>query len=450
MARRFVLGGLLALTLGGCGGGGGTGASVTTHTRATASGGPPVSAAVVPPTGTHAASLPPPPPPDIRRLQARLSAELRKAGPATGALVYDLTAHQRLFGLRADVRRPPASVEKLYTTVALLQRLGPGARLETAVLGAGHLGPQGIWHGDLYLRGGGDPTFGDGAFNRVWELGYGPTAAELAGQLAARGIRRVTGHVIGDESLFDTTRGGPATGMAPDIPDFGGQLSALTYDHGSTSGPLSPAAFAARQLARTLRSQRIRARASTLTRATPPDAVPLATVLSPPLTVLLRLMDVPSDDLFAEMLTKQLGVRFGSGGTIAAGAQVIGDVIASYGLHPTIVDGSGLSRDDSSSPSEVVALLKAVRQTAIGDELSASLAVVGVSGTVQGIARRTPAEGHCQAKTGTLTGVTNLAGYCDSRNHHRLAFAVFVDGPSNWQAFVLLSRTVATIAGFGK
>ena len=75
------------------------------------------------------------------------------------------------------------------------------------IVGTGHLGPDGVWHGNLYLQGGGDPTFGDGAFNKVWELGYGPTASQLANQLAARGIRRVTGSVIGDESMFDARAG---------------------------------------------------------------------------------------------------------------------------------------------------------------------------------------------------------------------------------------------------
>ncbi len=440
----------LALTLGGCGGSGPRDPAARSTTSSSSSARIRVTAAVGKPPATSTTAAAPPPSPAILRFQRRLAATLRRVGPASGALVYDLTANRVLFSVRAGDQRPPASVEKLYTTVALLQRLGPDARLQTGVFGTGHLGPDGIWHGDLYLKGGGDPTFGDGAFNRVWELGYGPTASDVAAQLAAHGIRRVTGRVIGDESLFDAARGGLSTGLAPDIPDFGGQLSALSYDHGSTLGALSPAAFAAHQLSLTLRARRIRALASRTTAVTPPDAVRLATVLSPPLSVLLRLMDVPSDDLFAEMLTKQLGVRFGSGGTIAAGAQVISDVIAGYGLHPTILDGSGLSRGDHSSPREVVALLRAVQPTGVGRLLGASLPVVGVSGTVQGLAVHTPAQGQCSAKTGTLTGVTNLAGYCHSRGHHLLAFAIFIDGPSNWQAFVVLSRALATMAGLGK
>jgi serine-type D-Ala-D-Ala carboxypeptidase/endopeptidase (penicillin-binding protein 4) len=363
-------------------------------------------------------------------------------------MVYDLGGATTLFALRDGVKRPPASVEKLYTTVAVLRKLGEAARLHTAVFGVGHLGPGGVWHGRLYLKGGGDPTFGDGSFNRIWEQGYGPTAAQLAGHLRARGIRRVTGPLIGDASLFSGRPGGPATAFAPDIPDFGGELSALTYDHGSTAGGLTPGAFAARQLARTLRSQQVRVHAARLVGITPRRARKLASVSSPPMWALLKLMDVPSDDLFAEMLTMQLGQRFGRGGTIGDGAGVIREVIDSYDVYPRIVDGSGLSRRDGSSPAEVVALLREIWHTPVGRMLTGSLPVVGVTGTVQTIATRTPAQGRCFAKTGTLNGVTNLAGYCAARGHRSLGFALFIDGPPNWYALTLLGRMVAAIASY--
>jgi D-alanyl-D-alanine carboxypeptidase/D-alanyl-D-alanine-endopeptidase (penicillin-binding protein 4) len=374
---------------------------------------------------------------------------MRLAGRATGGQVYDLGAQAELFALRDGVKRPPASVEKLYTTVALLRQLGPNARLKTTVLGTGHLGPGGVWHGDLYLRGGGDPTFGDSTFNRVWELGNGPTANQLVSQLEQKGIRRVTGPVIGDASMFDARRGGPATGYAADIPDYGGQLSALTYDHGATGPGLSPGAFAAKELTLVMHSAHLQASAAQRTARTPRRAHVLATVSSPPLSVLLSLMDVPSDDLFADLFAKQLGVRFAHDGSLTAGARVIRHVIHdSYDLNPSIVDGSGLSRKDGSSPREIVALLRDVWRTPVGRHLSSSLPVVGVSGTVRTIATGTPAQGHCIAKTGTLDNVTNLAGYCDSRGHHVLAFALLIDGPTNSAALGLLSQMVATIARY--
>jgi D-alanyl-D-alanine carboxypeptidase/D-alanyl-D-alanine-endopeptidase (penicillin-binding protein 4) len=164
---------------------------------------------------------------------------------------------------------------------------------------------------------------------------------------------------------------------------------------------------------------------------------------------LLKLMDVPSDDFFAEMLTKQLGARFGGAGSTAAGARVIRQTIAgAYTLHPKIVDGSGLSRSDGSSPSQVVALLHRVWHTPVGRDLAAALPIVGVNGTVQTIATKTAAQGHCIAKTGTLDYVTNLAGYCQARGGHELAFALFIDGPPNWTAILALGKMVAAIARY--
>ena len=425
-----------ALAIAGCGGGG--------HPRSSSA-----TAAAVPPTSPAGSTRRGPPvSPALARLRVELNGVLRKAGPGSSAYVYDLTDRSSLFTLRDGVMRPPASVEKLYTTIALLSELAPNARLHTTVEGAGHLGPGGVWHGDLYLRGGGDPTLGDGAFNRVWELGYGPTVSELVGQLKSAGIHRVTGKVIGDGSLFASSPGGPASGYASDISDYGGELGALTYDHGSTTGTLGPAAFAARQLARSLRAAHVGAVATPATRPAPPDTQRLASVSSPPLSVLLKLMDVPSDDLFADLFTEQLGARFGAGGSIPAGAGVISRVIDLYGVHPRIVDGSGLSRADHSSPREVVGLLRAIWRTPVGNVVWDSLPVVGVDGTVRRIGVRTPAQGRCVAKTGTLDNVTNLAGYCHSRGHRTIAFALFIDGPNNAVGTQLLGTMVGAIANY--
>ena len=455
MRRRFRARGLTAIAgllacapvavlAGGCG----AGAHPSTKRRLASVASPPAG----PPRQTTptapATATAPAPTPALNVITRSLSRELAAAGPGTGALVYDLTKNQQLFAQRAGVARPPASVEKLYTTLAVLKLLGPDARFQTALLGTGHLGPGGVWHGDIYLRGGGDPTLGDGAFNRAWEQGYGPTAEQLVAQLRARGIRRVTGMVIGDASLFDAKRGVPSSGFAPDVGDLGGQLAALTYDHGAALHKLSPGAFAARELALTMHGAHIKARAAKFTATAPASAELLASVSSPPTSVLLKLTDVPSDDLFAEMLTKQLGVRFGGGGSTAAGAAVISGAIAGLGLHPRIVDGSGLSRSDRSSPQQVVDLLHEVWGTPTGQILRASLPVVGMTGTVQRIGAHTAAQGRCVAKTGTLNYVTNLAGYCDSRGGDALAFALFLDGPDNSQAITLIGKMVAAIARY--
>ena len=80
--------------------------------------------------------------------------------------------------------------------------------------------------------------------------------------------------------------------------------------------------------------------------------------------------------------------------------------------------------------------------------LAASLPTVGVQGTVQTIGLKTAAQGRCIAKTGTLNGVSNLAGYCRARGKHELAFALLIDGPPNWVALALESNMVASIARY--
>ncbi|MDQ6842190.1 MAG: D-alanyl-D-alanine carboxypeptidase [Actinomycetota bacterium] len=439
MKRGLLLAGLALSLLTACGS---SGHATKSSRSADAKASPPVR------TTTAGSPSSPPPSRELIALRTAITRALAKAGPDIGAFVYDLSARTELFALHAQVKRPPASVEKLYTTVALLRELGPSASLQTTVLGAGHLGPGGVWHGDLYLRGGGDPTFGDGAFNRVWEQGYGPTSVELVHELSTAGIKRVTGFVIADPWLFALSPGGPATGYAPDVPDYGGELGALTYDHGSVSRQLGPATFAVHELVLTMRGAHIRARASTQIARTPASAVTLASLSSPPMSVLLKLMDVPSDDLFAELLTMQLGARLAGHGNISTGASEIASVINGYDLHPRIVDGSGLSRSDQSSPREIVDLLRAVWRTPLGKTLWGSLPVVGVNGTVQRLAAHSPAQGRCVAKTGTLDYVTNLAGVCHTEGGHEVAFALLLDGPENSVADRMLGSIVAAIARY--
>jgi D-alanyl-D-alanine carboxypeptidase/D-alanyl-D-alanine-endopeptidase (penicillin-binding protein 4) len=386
--------------------------------------------------------------PAAHKLETALAKWLRAAGPRSGVLVFDLSNETELFGAHPGYGRPPASVEKLWTTTAILNRLGADFQLDTTVLGTGHLS-HGVWHGNLYLHGGGDPTFGDSGFNHVWNDGYGPTPNELIAQLRRHGIHSVTGRVFGDESLFDHRRGALITDYKPDTPDLGGQLSALSYDHGTVMPHYDPATFAAHQFVQTMRALGLQAIAGGHDGTAPLDARVLATVASPPMSVMLRLMNVPSDDLFAELFTKQLGVQFGDGGTITSGARVISQTIASrYGLDPTILDGSGLGRQDRTSPEQIVQLLTALWHTRLGDQLTATLPTVGVNGTVQSIGLKTAAARHCIAKTGSLDDVTNLAGYCSARGGQQLAFAFFVDGPENSTGFWLESKMLAAIARY--
>jgi D-alanyl-D-alanine carboxypeptidase/D-alanyl-D-alanine-endopeptidase (penicillin-binding protein 4) len=383
-------------------------------------------------------------------LQQHMTHELNLAGTQSGAYVYDMTTGKPLFAERAMCFYPPASVEKLYTAVTALERMGPTARLETTVFGVGHLAPRGVWQGDLYLHGGGDPTFGSSAFIRGRYGDVGTSVSTLAAQLKAQGIKRVTGKVYGDESFFDSLRGEPSSGYAWD-PFLEGDLSALAFNRGETGdehGPHAPAAYAARQLRAALRRDGVVVERGGGSATTPPGAVKLTVALSPTIDQLLGLTLPPSDNFFAETLLKGLGARFGGAGTTAAGANVVRETIAELGLHPKLVDGSGLSEEDQTSPYEVVALLNEIAHTELGTILRGELAVAGHTGTLAERMRGTAAEGHCEAKTGTLTGVSNLAGYCAAADGDELAFAFFNDGISTEAAHTLQDNMAITLANY--
>ncbi len=388
----------------------------------------------------------------LAELQADLSHQLALAGSQDGAYVYDITAKQALFSERATALRPPASVEKLYTATTVLEEMGASARLATTVLGVGHLAPGGVWEGSLYLRGGGDPTFGSTSFIRSHYGGVGASVSTLVTQLVrGDGIHRITGSIEGDESYFDSLRGEPSSDYAPD-PFLEGTLSGLAFNRGATGsegGPHAPAAYAARELRGALKAGGVSIHGSSGATTTPAGAVQLAQVQSPTIAQLLGLMLPPSDNFFAETLVKDLGARFAGAGATAAGASVVAKTVSALlDIHPQVVDGSGLSEEDRTSPYQVADLLVDLAPTPIGVVLREHLAVAGRTGTLALRMRDTGAADRCQGKTGTLTGVSNLVGYCQSSDGHLLAFAIFTDGISTEAAHTFQDHMAITLADY--
>jgi D-alanyl-D-alanine carboxypeptidase/D-alanyl-D-alanine-endopeptidase (penicillin-binding protein 4) len=90
------------------------------------------------------------------------------------------------------------------------------------------------------------------------------------------------------------------------------------------------------------------------------------------------------------------------------------------------VDGSGLTRSNRASPLQVVRLLEAMDDTPVGDQFIQDLALTGHEGTVASRMHGTAAYGRCRTKTGTLTGVSNLSGYCFNRSGRRMIFSILM------------------------
>jgi D-alanyl-D-alanine carboxypeptidase/D-alanyl-D-alanine-endopeptidase (penicillin-binding protein 4) len=370
-----------------------------------------------------------------------LARQMRWAGGGSGALVVDLDSGRELYAGRAETPRVPASVEKLYTTSTALLRLGPDATLDTTVLADQPLLPDGVLDGDLYLRGGGDPTLGKEAFEA------------MAGELAAQGLVEVTGGVVGDESLFDTRRGPPSSGYRTS--GYVGPLGALVYDRGRTGVrrpyfQTSPGLFAAEAFARALKREGIDvAVKASRTGRTPAFASTLTTWASPTIAQLARLANVPSDNYIAETLIKVLAATPERRGTTGGGARVVRSEMSALGLAPRVADGSGLSRSNRTSPRQVVRLLTRMTASELFEPFHASLAVAGRTGTLHDRMRRSAARDRCRGKTGTLISVSALAGYCETRGGATVVYAFLMNSVNPYSARVLQDRMLDALARYG-
>jgi serine-type D-Ala-D-Ala carboxypeptidase/endopeptidase (penicillin-binding protein 4) len=336
----------------------------------------------------------------------------------TAAVAVELTDGRAVFTRHRSLALVPASNQKLTVAYAALATLGPTYRIETLVYGEGELVGS-TWKGNLVLKGFGDPTLSRGDLRA------------LASQLRSAGVRRVAGGVEADESYFDSKRTGPAwkshfyLSQSP-------ALSALTVDRGSYQGWLTAApALAAGKLFRlALRSAGISVTGRTKRGVADPAAEELAKTSSAPLSQIVRFMNRESDNFTAEILLKQLGAIDEGAGTSAAGAKVVGRVLASSGIPlagARIVDGSGLSPRNRLTAAALIALLVAAwHDPLIHPAFVRSLAVAGVNGTLSHRMERPPARGAVLAKTGTTRESSALSGYVRGR----FAFAVLQnDGP---------------------
>ena len=390
---------------------------------------------------------------DQARMVKQLTGQMRYAGAYSGAYVVNVS-HEKpgvVFRWREHTARILASNAKLFTTTAALARFGREGTLGTEVLGSGQLDAEGVYHGSLYLRGGGDPTFGSRRFTKR-SYGGGATVQDLADLLGEAGIQRVTGRVYGDESAFDSLRGGPDSGYATSI--WVGPLSALSYNRGlfTETGrgfQANPPAFTAARLDDALEASGIPVRLKPRAGLTPPEATVLASVVSPPMERLLRLTNKPSDNFFAEMLLKDLAHLAGGVGTTARGARVATSFARRLGARPRLVDGSGLARGNRASPYSVVRLLSAMYRRDDFDPFVDSLPIAGQDGTLFDRMRRSSARYRCRGKTGTLSNVSALSGYCEAETGDNYAYSILMNGVYPTSARRLQDRMLQAIAKFG-
>lgn len=406
--------------------------------------------------------------PDAAAVRARLGALLRSKslGKGFGGYVVDPVTGTTLAGRRANSTVTPASTAKLATTSAALASLGPQARFTTKVVHT---------EGGVTLVGGGDPTLlGPGKQPAVSAY---PSYARLTA-LAARTAKALgkTGGVVGggdsggggvvrvrvDDSLYSGSRLGP--GWKPNYVPEGSvaPVDALMIDHGRADPRRStrvtePALAAGRAFAALLKKHGVHVKGKVARKQAAKGAATLAQVRSPTVGELVEETLTNSDNDMAEALARHVALNEGLPGSFAGGSAAVHTVLARLGVASGIhlYDGSGLSPNDRVTPralARVLGLAASGRHPELSSVLS-GLPIGGYTGTLAsrfGEARS--GVGMVRAKTGTLDGVSGLAGYVQDRDGRVIVFAFVANGipPSkSWQTHLTLDRLAAGLASCG-
>ncbi|MEI2711908.1 MAG: D-alanyl-D-alanine carboxypeptidase/D-alanyl-D-alanine-endopeptidase [Nocardioides sp.] len=330
-------------------------------------------------------------------------------------------------GVRAFI---PASTTKLVTSAAALQVLGGDHTFTTRVVLRGKR---------LFLVGGGDPFLAsrppkpsDEAYPARADLRT--LARSVAEALAARGVGAV--RLSYDDSLFSGPAG--SAGWEPDYltDDIVTPISALWVDQGLEDDGWhradDPAAQAGDVFARHLRKSGIAIRGDVSARAAPGEAEELAVATSAPLDEIVeRVLDVSNNE-GAEVLLHHVGLVVAGEGSFAAGVASVKSTLKEMGVRTSglrLWDGSGLARKNRMQAETLLDVLR----LGISDDslrpLITGLPVAGFTGSLTDRFAEAPlgGRGTVRAKTGTLTGVSALAGIATDADGSSMIFVAAAD-----------------------
>jgi D-alanyl-D-alanine carboxypeptidase/D-alanyl-D-alanine-endopeptidase (penicillin-binding protein 4) len=378
-----------------------------------------------------------------------------RVGGRSGAWVYDVRGGggRVLYSDSGKKSRLLASNSKLFATAAFLDRLGAGGKLKTGVWERGRRGGarDQVLRGRLILVGDGDPALAEPGFARNHNLPL-TRLKPLAKAVRKAGIRRIKDRIVVDPTVFDGKRSVPQPGISGG--PFLSTLSGLSWNSGFDGGRYakSPERLAGREFVKQLKRVGVKVPGKLRIGSASRELLernPLDMVRSPSAAKLIKQTNTPSDNFFAEMLLKRVAARKSRPGTTARGAAKAERFAKRAGSGAVLVNGSGLSRKNTSSPSKLGKLLvHMARDGELARAYRNSLAVAGRTGTLSNRMRGTAAEGRCQAKTGTIDGVSALSGYCDSRAG-LVAFSILMNSVNVDSARRAQDAMAAAIARYG-
>lgn len=344
-----------------------------------------------------------------QNIQYRLDSLLRHPMFETstvGLEVYDLTADSILYKVNEHQMLRPASTMKLLTAITAIDKLGGSYQFRTQLYYTGKVEDHTLT-GDLYCVGGFDPRFNIDDMNAFVE------------SIRRMGVDTIRGSIVADRSMKDADLLGEGWCWDDDNPP----LSPLTIGRNTQFVDRF-----IRQLVDDGVVLDVRVSDGTL----PDSAFHLCSRFHSIDQILLRMMK-QSDNFYAEAMFYQLAAHQGHRPARAKdAAAIVKRLISKVGLGHRpyrIADGSGLSLYNYLSADLEVRLLRyAYRNSTVYLHLLPSLPVAGSDGTLRNRMRGSFAADNVKAKTGTLEGVSALAGYCTAANDHRLCFSIINQG----------------------
>ncbi|WP_404789288.1 D-alanyl-D-alanine carboxypeptidase [Altericista sp. CCNU0014] len=275
----------------------------------------------------------------------------------------------------------PASLTKVATTLAALKTWGPTHQFKTQIWTTGAV-KDGVLAGDLHIQGDGDPLL------------VTSEAIAIAQQLNALGIRKVTGQlIVSGAFLFN---------LDPNLQTAGEQLKAV-WNSGTTKSEVEIVGTVASEITQENGAEK-----------------PLISHASLPLTDILKMMNVYSNNRIAETLTDRLG-----------GPDVLQQIAIETGrVAPQEIlleNGSGLGQDNKLSPRAVVGLFQAIQAELQAQQLSLG-DVFPVMGPDRGTVEERKMPAATVVKTGTLWNTSGLAGVLQTQRYGPVWFAVMNSG----------------------
>lgn len=343
-------------------------------------------------------------------------------GTKASVLIYNPLTQDTLISKNHTEPMIPASVTKLFTTATALTVMPGNHKLSTKILSDDHVLEDGVINGNLYIKGYGNPLF------RTSDL------ENIAYRLNVLGITKITGNIIGDDSYFDDVY------TREDwIPDEKANvrlpaISALVLDRNQTSSPRKrgkriryysenvkePPIFIAQKLKQIIEKNGISVEGKALNGVSP-NQLKIISESTVTLNEIISIVNKSSDNFLAEILFKIIGAESAKKqGNSYYSQQAIHNFIESNGIYKngtSIVDGSGISRFDQVTLGAVTGLLEKMYFDLVNyDDFYNSLSIASVDGTLRGRMHQTYAENNFRGKTGTLNGVSSIAGYLTAKN----------------------------------